>query len=331
MVICPKCGHKRTDKDDPLIPDYKCPSCDIVYTKYGKPYSPPPKIKQEPTAKKIKKEVVEQLKIAVSIAKRVAEKYRANSVTLPKPPKDPNKSNTKAKKLSLIESFGIVFSLIMMAILLFPNVEKITAYAIAPFDKKPEMSFSEIVSHPEKIGQHKKDLCAWSKREEIRNPSIWTSASRKSACKFAEAKKDEYEEPFRNAQANSASKVSIVHNASTESYQNTQGYKDYKKLPSTYQSPEMEAMYKQGYDARQKVENLPCKTGGTVKDCLDKKANIPAIDDAGWVTSPYKGGFEVERIMLMNNGLRLIYRWYVSPSGEVAAVNGYAIGITVDK
>jgi len=33
-MICPKCGHERSDKDDPLIPDYECPSCGIVYAKY---------------------------------------------------------------------------------------------------------------------------------------------------------------------------------------------------------------------------------------------------------------------------------------------------------
>lgn len=35
-MICPKCGYERTDKDDPLIPDYQCPSCGIVYHKFKK-------------------------------------------------------------------------------------------------------------------------------------------------------------------------------------------------------------------------------------------------------------------------------------------------------
>lgn len=33
-MICPKCGYKRTTNDDPLIPDYQCPACGIIYEKY---------------------------------------------------------------------------------------------------------------------------------------------------------------------------------------------------------------------------------------------------------------------------------------------------------
>ena len=33
-MICPKCGHQRTEHDDPIIPDYQCPACGIVYAKY---------------------------------------------------------------------------------------------------------------------------------------------------------------------------------------------------------------------------------------------------------------------------------------------------------
>lgn len=40
-MICPKCQHHRTANDDPAIPNYQCPSCNIVYAKYGKsPISP---------------------------------------------------------------------------------------------------------------------------------------------------------------------------------------------------------------------------------------------------------------------------------------------------
>lgn len=40
-MICPKCGHQRTQNDDPAIPDYRCPACEIVYHKYGKPVAQP--------------------------------------------------------------------------------------------------------------------------------------------------------------------------------------------------------------------------------------------------------------------------------------------------
>ena len=113
-------------------------------------------------------------------------------------------------------------------------------------------------------------------------------------------------------------------------YQDRQGYKDYLKLPKAYQSQEMAAVYKNGYTAEEKVKNLPCKMGGTINDCLDKKASLPAVDDLGWITSPYQGEFEVERMMLLDN-LRLVYRWHVSADGQVTATNGKAIGITADK
>jgi predicted nucleic acid-binding Zn-ribbon protein len=31
---CPKCGHERSDLDDPEIPDTQCPACGIYYFKY---------------------------------------------------------------------------------------------------------------------------------------------------------------------------------------------------------------------------------------------------------------------------------------------------------
>lgn len=39
-MICPKCGHQRTPSDDPVIPDYQCPACDIIYAKYKPSGSP---------------------------------------------------------------------------------------------------------------------------------------------------------------------------------------------------------------------------------------------------------------------------------------------------
>jgi len=33
-MICPKCQYERNNQDDPLIPDYECPACGIIYTKY---------------------------------------------------------------------------------------------------------------------------------------------------------------------------------------------------------------------------------------------------------------------------------------------------------
>lgn len=36
-IICPKCGHNRSNADDPSIPDYQCPACGIIYSKFNRP------------------------------------------------------------------------------------------------------------------------------------------------------------------------------------------------------------------------------------------------------------------------------------------------------
>jgi len=33
-MICPKCRHIRSENDDPLIPEYQCPKCDVIYAKF---------------------------------------------------------------------------------------------------------------------------------------------------------------------------------------------------------------------------------------------------------------------------------------------------------
>jgi|LGOV01.1.fsa_nt_gb hypothetical protein len=116
--------------------------------------------------------------------------------------------------------------------------------------------------------------------------------------------------------------------AFSESYKDWQPYKDYLKLPEKYKSPVMEKIYKDAYEAELKVETLPSINGGTVGEYLDKKAATPAIEDLGWSTTPYRGRFEVERRMLLNNSMQLIYRWQVKPDGTVIPVNGKAISIT---
>lgn len=113
----------------------------------------------------------------------------------------------------------------------------------------------------------------------------------------------------------------------TEAYKDTQGYKDYLKLPAKYRSPAMEEIFKNGYEAEQKVKNLPSVKGGTVGQLLDKKAGVPAVEDLGWNTRSYQGGFEVERVLLLGK-MKLVYRWSVESNGIVKAINGKAMGIT---
>jgi hypothetical protein len=116
--------------------------------------------------------------------------------------------------------------------------------------------------------------------------------------------------------------------AFSESFEESKWYEDYSKMPDKYKSPAAEKMFRDGYEAELKVKMLPCKQGGTIKDCLDLEAAIPAVEDLDWITSPYEGGFEVERLMLLNGTTKLKYHWRVNPDGSVVPVNNKAIEIT---
>jgi len=65
-IYCPKCGHQRTDNDDPNVPEGQCPACGIYYFKYlnqksgaPRPMSPPPKPKTETKPQTTPPKVVE--------------------------------------------------------------------------------------------------------------------------------------------------------------------------------------------------------------------------------------------------------------------------------
>lgn len=79
------------------------------------------------------------------------------------------------------------------------------------------------------------------------------------------------------------------------------------------------------------VKKLACTRGGTVDEFLTKKAGVPAVEDLGWMTFPRKDGFEVERFLLLNNRLKLQYKWHVFFDGHVKPINGKAIGITASE
>lgn len=40
MKVCPKCGHRRTEKDEVKYPKEECPQCHVIYSKY-KPKAQP--------------------------------------------------------------------------------------------------------------------------------------------------------------------------------------------------------------------------------------------------------------------------------------------------
>ncbi len=83
--------------------------------------------------------------------------------------------------------------------------------------------------------------------------------------------------------------------------------------------------------AEEIVKNLPCSKGGTVDQYLTKKAEIPAVEDLGWITSPYENGFNVERLLLLNQTMPLAYEWDVDTSGKAKPINGKALEITRKK
>jgi hypothetical protein len=60
------------------------------------------------------------------------------------------------------------------------------ANIISPFDAKPEISFYEMTNNPERIEEYRANLCAWSKRELLRNPGFVIEAAKEAACKNAE-------------------------------------------------------------------------------------------------------------------------------------------------
>jgi len=141
-MICPKCGYQRTQNDDPLIPITTCPSCQIIYEKYGRQAIPPTR-----------------------------------------------RTNTQPDKLidfnniTIVQAITIAIGLIVIITLSLPAFEKMTIHLIGPFDSRPEILFTEMVEHPERLDAHKKKLCAWATREEIRKPTFLNKLGKESACK----------------------------------------------------------------------------------------------------------------------------------------------------
>jgi len=110
-------------------------------------------------------------------------------------------------------------------------------------------------------------------------------------------------------------------------YESSDMFRSYNMLPDDAKSPQLEKSYREGFYAKQKVKNLPSSKGGTVDEYLNKKAKVPAVDDYGWSTTPYKGAFYIERVLQVGN-LRLEYEWIVHPDGRIEASNGKSLGIT---
>jgi hypothetical protein len=80
--------------------------------------------------------------------------------------------------------------------------------------------------------------------------------------------------------------------------------------------------------AEEFVKHMQCSRGGTIDQYLNKKAEIPSVEDLGWHVYTKEDGFEVERILLIRQKIESKYRWYIYKTGKVSPLNGKAKGIT---
>ena len=81
-------------------------------------------------------------------------------------------------------------------------------------------------------------------------------------------------------------------------------------------------------EAEKLVKNLLCESGGTVDECLARIASNPRIEDLGWVTVPYNKGYDIERLMLLNETQKISYKWRVESNRSVGVANREAREIT---
>jgi len=121
-MACPKCGYQRNQNDDPLIPMTICPSCQIVYAKYGQ---------------------------------NITHAYRqsARDKLVRSKCLDPN-------NITLNQAILISLVLILFVSFIIPYLKKSAIHLIAPFDSQPKVSFSEIIDNPENVESYKNKLCA---------------------------------------------------------------------------------------------------------------------------------------------------------------------------
>lgn len=143
MKKCPGCGYERKPAD--IAPNYECPRCGIVYSKFTKRAPVEPADGQQ---------------------RKQSEKSYFN------------KKLTKAE--IIIAFIGVIIVIISMS----SNIgKKLWAHIIGPFDSRPSVSFNDLAQGDAGIRKKAKELCEWAKREELRDPSVFNVAQRKSACR----------------------------------------------------------------------------------------------------------------------------------------------------
>ena len=185
---CLKCGYEQQSSD--VAPDYECPKCGAIYAKVEAHLTKRQQISRTPKIQEGNKQTKQCsycgetiLHIAIK-CKHCGSKLDDNSSVQEPNRLQDKKRYSQSKELS-INKIAIVIGIGILCIVFvaFGSFDKFWAHLISPFDSKPKISFTNLVKNPEKIQEYEEELCAWLKREELRNPSIYTTTARESVCK----------------------------------------------------------------------------------------------------------------------------------------------------
>jgi len=187
---CLKCDYERQASD--VTPDYECPKCGAIYTKVEAHYAKSQKTQKTQKRQNQGEETKETKKcpycgeeiLTVAIKCKHCGSFLDEKPAIEDSSKQQkNERSASSRNLSKKEIvIGFVIGIIGIIFAASGSFDKLWAHLITPFDSKPTISFSELVQNPDSIKKKKKEICAWAKREELRNPSIFTTATRKSAC-----------------------------------------------------------------------------------------------------------------------------------------------------
>ncbi len=103
MITCPKCQHTRSSDDDPLIPDYQCPACGVVYAKVM------------PKNGRISQRIMENIKASSKPGNRSPAVFEANE----KPPALASPKRIDSQPVVIKKNSQIQFGKILASVSLF--------------------------------------------------------------------------------------------------------------------------------------------------------------------------------------------------------------------
>jgi len=107
-IFCPKCGYQRTEKDDPSIPQGKCPSCEVYYAKYISQQSvPKPEPAKQKKAEQPKAKVrthYDNLKVARDVSTSDIQAAYDALVDAYHPDKHPDNKGSAEKVMKVIQA-----------------------------------------------------------------------------------------------------------------------------------------------------------------------------------------------------------------------------------